>query len=209
MCVIDTGGFVLLSEYNVCGSLLLTSNEHILRTVGFRLLYFFKFQKRCLNVYCSALVRDATKKSDICELYTEGSHHRNLSVIRLLQNIYQHGREIRTMSLNTQYLVLFKNPRDQLQVMTLSRQIFPHRSYQFMGKFNQATAKPYGYLVIYKTPRLPETQNRCTPHFVSDLCSDNIKSDDLSNCDHCGIVFISDLHLNQHKEQGCRKKNEV
>ena len=45
-----------------------------------------------------------------------------------------------------------------------------------------------------------------TPHFTSDLGSGNIMSDDLSNCDHCGIVFTSDVHLNQHKEQGCRKR---
>ena len=106
------------------------------------------------------LMRDATKNSDICELYTEGSHHRNLSVICLLQNIYHHGRENRTMSLNTQYLVLFKNPCDQLQVMTLSRQMFPYRSYQFMDQFNQATAKPFGYLVIdLKQKKKPTTRD--------------------------------------------------
>ena len=47
-----------VSDYNsgsVCGSLLWTSTEHRLRTVGFRLLYFFKFQKCCFYVYCSAL----------------------------------------------------------------------------------------------------------------------------------------------------------
>ena len=36
-----------VSEYNsgsVCGSLLLTSTEHRLRTAGFRLLYFFNFK---------------------------------------------------------------------------------------------------------------------------------------------------------------------
>ena len=43
------------------------------------------------------------------------------------------------------------------------------------------------------------------PPSVSDLGSDNIMSDDLSNCDHCGIVFTSIMHPNQHKEQGCRK----
>ena len=164
------------------------------------------------------LMRDATKNSDICELYTEGSHHRNLSVICLLQNIYHHGRENRTMSLNTQYLVLFKNPRDQLQVMTLSRQMFPHRSYQFMDQFNQATAKPFGYLVIDLKQNTPDYQrlrtdvfiknneSMSTPHLVSDRGSDNIMSENLSNCDHCGIVFTSDMHLNQHKEQGCRKR---
>ena len=46
-----------------------------------------------------------------------------------------------------------------------------------------------------------------TPHLVSDLGSDNIMSHDPSNCDHCGIVFTSDMHLNQHKEQGCRKRH--
>ena len=48
-----------VSEYNsgsVCGSLLLTSTEHRLRTAGFRLLYFFEFQKCCFYVYCSALI---------------------------------------------------------------------------------------------------------------------------------------------------------
>ena len=48
-----------VSEYNsgsVCGSLLWTSTEHRLRTAGFRLLYFFKFQKCCFYVYCSALI---------------------------------------------------------------------------------------------------------------------------------------------------------
>ena len=164
------------------------------------------------------LMRDATRNSDICELYTEGSHHRNLSVICLLQNIYHHGRENRTMSLNTQYLVLFKNPRDQLQVMTLSRQMFPHRSYQFMDQFNRATTKPYGYLVIDLKQNTPDYQrirtdvfinnneSMSTPHSVSDFGWDNIMSDDPSNCDHCGIVFKSNMHLNQHKEQGCRKR---
>ena len=51
-----------VSEYNsgsVCGSLLWTSTEHRLRIAGFRLLYFFKFQKCCFYVYCSALTRIA------------------------------------------------------------------------------------------------------------------------------------------------------
>ena len=121
------------------------------------------------------------------------------------------------MSLNTQYLVLFKNPCDQLQVMTISRQMFPHCSYQFMDQFNRANAKPYGHLVIDLKQNTPDYQrlrtdvfiktneSMSTPHFTSDLGSDNIMSDYLSNCDHFGIVFTSDMHLNQHKEQGCRE----
>ena len=42
------------------------------------------------------LMADVTKNQNICELYTEGSHHRNLSVICLLQNLYYKGKENRT-----------------------------------------------------------------------------------------------------------------
>ena len=89
--------------------------------------------------------------------------------------------------------------------MTLSRQMFPHRSHQFMDKFNRATRKPYGYLVInlkqnpsdYQRLRtdvfIKSKEFMSTPHSVSELDSDNIMCDDLSNCDHCGIVFTSDM----------------
>ena len=102
------------------------------------------------------------------------------------------------MSLNTQYSILFKNPRDQLQVMTLSRQMFPHRSYLFMDQFNQATAEPYGYLVIDLKQNTPDQQRLRTDvfinknesmsshHSVPDLTSDHIMSD--------AIVVVSYLH---------------
>ena len=47
-----------VGEYNstsVCGSLLWIPTEHRLRTAGFKLLYFIKFLKSCINVYCSVL----------------------------------------------------------------------------------------------------------------------------------------------------------
>ena len=53
-----------VSEYNsttVWGSLLWISTEHRLGTAGFRLLYFFKFLKSCLNVYCSTLMCSPNK----------------------------------------------------------------------------------------------------------------------------------------------------
>ena len=59
------------------------------------------------------LMKDTTKSVDVCELYTEGSHHCNLSVICLLQNLYHPGKENGTINLNTQYIILFRNPRYQ------------------------------------------------------------------------------------------------
>ena len=94
------------------------------------------------------LMLDATTNKDVSNMFTVGSHHKNISVICLLQNIFYQGKENRTMSLNSHYLVLFKNPRDQLQVSCLARQMYPHKSAYFLEKFLKATSQPYGCLVV-------------------------------------------------------------
>src|SRR5882757_6497183 len=62
--------------------------------------------------------------SDIAKLFTKGSHHRNLSVWFLMQNFFHKGKEIRTITLNAQYIILFKNPRDTQQIGVLARQMY-------------------------------------------------------------------------------------
>ena len=103
-------------------------------------------------------MKDATTNSDICDLYTEGSHHRNLSVICLLQNMYYKGKETRTMSLNTHYMVLFKNPRDQQQISCLARQMYPTKAHHFLQTYEKATAHPHGCLVVDLKQNTPENQ---------------------------------------------------
>ena len=98
---------------------------------------------------------EASNDKRICDLFTKGSHHRNLSVICLVQNLYYQGKESRTMSLNSQYLVLFNNPRDQQQIMVLARQIYPGQSEKFLSTYRMATSKAFGYLLIDLKPDTP------------------------------------------------------
>ena len=93
---------------------------------------------------------------DVEKLFTKGSHHRNISVIFLSQNLFYKNKQNRTMSLNAHYLVLFKNPRDVTQVSTLARQMYPDRSRFLVEAFRDATAKPYGYLLIDLTTDMEE-----------------------------------------------------
>ena len=58
--------------------------------------------------------------------------------------------------MNTNYLVLFKNPRDKYQVMLMARQMFPGKSTFFMECFEDATSAPYGYLLIDYKSRTPD-----------------------------------------------------
>src|SRR5258706_1291764 len=51
------------------------------------------------------------------------SHHRNVSVLYLTQNLFFKSKHSRTMSLNSHYIIVFKNPRDVTQIKTLAAQM--------------------------------------------------------------------------------------
>jgi hypothetical protein len=84
----------------------------------------------------------------ISNIFTKVSHHRNVSVFYITQNLFYKSKQNRTMSLNAHYIVLFKNPRDAMQVATLSRQMYPGKSRFLIEVFKDATEKPFGYLLL-------------------------------------------------------------
>jgi hypothetical protein len=109
------------------------------------------------------LMSCATKDSRVNELFTEGSHHRNMSVIALNQNLYFNKDP--TQRRNCHYLVMFNNPVDQQQIMTLARQMYPGNSQHLIRHFKEATSKPYGYLVIDLKPFTSDHQRLRTDIF--------------------------------------------
>lgn len=94
------------------------------------------------------LMHQVGNNSDVSELFTKGSHHRNLSVILIVQNMFFQSKVMRTMSLNSHYMVLFKNPRDAGQIRSLSSQLFPGKSLYLVDAYKQATSRPHGYLLL-------------------------------------------------------------
>ena len=102
------------------------------------------------NIRNLLIIDDLMDKTDstITELFTKGSHHRNISVIYIVQNLFHQGKEHRTISLNSHYMILFKNPRDSSQIRHLARQIFPADPKYLEEVYYDAVAPPYGYLFI-------------------------------------------------------------
>jgi hypothetical protein len=98
------------------------------------------------------LAQKASVSVDIVNLFTIYSHHHNFSVFFLVQNLFSGGKYFRTISLNSHYFILFSNQRDQLQIQTLARQMFPGETKYFMDAFKKATSKKYGYLLIDISP---------------------------------------------------------
>lgn len=98
---------------------------------------------------------DRSKESKVDIFFTRSAHHKNASTIYIAQNLYCQGAGHRTASLNTQYLVLFRTPRDMSQIRTLESQMFPGKKGFLIESFNHACEKPYNPLVIDLKPDTP------------------------------------------------------
>lgn len=94
------------------------------------------------------LMTETGNDVSVSELFTRASHHRNISVILITQNIFHKGSHSRDISLNAKYIVLFKNPRDKTQAGHLCRQVYPENSRSLTNIYKSATEKPYSYLLI-------------------------------------------------------------
>ena len=109
--------------------------------------------------------------SEMSEVFTKFVHHRNLSVVFLTQNLFHKSQHIRTMNLNSNYLVLFRNPRDINQVQFLARQMYPPGQTKAMSDaFKDATSIPYGYLFIDLKQNTPDFLRLRTSIFSDNKC---------------------------------------
>jgi len=108
---------------------------------------FENAQGRPCLIILDDLLNDAISK-EVCELFTKGSHHRNISVILITQNLFNQGCYCRNISLNAKYLVLLKNARDKNQFMFMARQVYPENSTSPYKAYLNATERPYGYIIL-------------------------------------------------------------
>jgi len=83
----------------------------------------------------------------IVDLFTKGSHHKNLSVILISQNLFHQGRGQRDISLNANYIVVSKNPRDRAQIRHLARQVYPDDP-KFLEEAYYDASRPHVYLLL-------------------------------------------------------------
>jgi tRNA A37 threonylcarbamoyladenosine biosynthesis protein TsaE len=101
------------------------------------------------------LMEEIVKSVESQNLFTKYCHHFHLTVIFLTQNLFAQGPYARTISLNTHILVLFANKRDESQSLQLAKQLYPGASKLFLEVYEDATSKPFGYLVIDCDPKSP------------------------------------------------------
>ena len=83
----------------------------------------------------------------VAKTFTVYSHHMNISVFFITQNLFFKNKFMRDVSLNTQYLFLFARRRDTQQIAVLATQMFPTQRKAFMETYKEETSKKYCYLL--------------------------------------------------------------
>ena len=79
-------------------------------------------------------------------MFTKGSHHRNISLLLITQNLFEHGPSSRDIYLNSKYIVVFKNPRNKTHIVYLARKFYPENISVFQNTYLEVCKDPHTYL---------------------------------------------------------------
>lgn len=89
-----------------------------------------------------------TASEECVQLFTVTSHYRYVSILLLTQCLYPTGRYARRISLNSAYVILFRNDRDQRQITCFASKILPGKTSYFKDAYDKGTKDRYGYLFM-------------------------------------------------------------
>ena len=101
------------------------------------------------------LMEEVSGKESLNNLFTKYSHHLNVSCVFMSQNLFNKGK-LRTVTLNTKYMFIFKNPRDKQVIENFAKQAFPGKVPAVRDAYADATEEPHSYLMIDMAQTTPE-----------------------------------------------------
>ena len=97
-----------------------------------------------------------SSNKETVELFILGSHHKQVSLFYITQNLFLNDPMYRTMSINTHYFVIFNNKRNSSQVHMLARQIYVGKDQKrIINAYKRAGQRQWGFIVLSFAPELP------------------------------------------------------
>jgi hypothetical protein len=114
------------------------------------------------------LMEEVSKSSWIEKLFTRMSHHLNMTVVLITQNLFPKSKVMRTISLNMSYIIIHKSVRDELQVGFLGSQIGARKT--LIEAYCDATRTPHGYLLVDLTAACEREYRFRTNIFTNEDC---------------------------------------
>lgn len=98
------------------------------------------------------LIESTASSKLIAKLFMQTSHHANITVVLITQNLFYNGSQYRNIMKNASVIVLMTSIRDHLGIQTLSRQLFPKTPKYVYDSYEDAMKNKYGYLVLNLDP---------------------------------------------------------
>ena len=114
----------------------------------------------------------------VAQLFTVFGRHLNLCLAFLTQRLFNNNEFFRQISQNSDYIGVFKNPRNSREIRTLASQITP-KTLELLTIYQKATKDPYSYVLINLTQEgLPQlkyisnvfSKNHVVKVYVSSSC---------------------------------------
>jgi hypothetical protein len=116
----------------------------------------FDFIKRDSIVIIDDLMEEAKDSLAITNLFTKVAHHKNVFIIFITQNFFNHSKNEITRRRNCQYVVFFKNPADASQVRIIGSKMFPDNPNFLPRVYRDAVSKAHGYLLLDLRQETPD-----------------------------------------------------
>ena len=102
------------------------------------------------------LMTEIGDNKQFAELFTIDSRKNNFSLFFITHNLFYQGKYMRTISLNSKYIIIMKNARGKSQLSVLCRDIFPGKHKYLIDSYLEATSKHFGNLRIDCTSEKPD-----------------------------------------------------
>ena len=93
---------------------------------------------------------NSTNLKAVAQLFTVYGRHLNLCLAFLTQRLFNNKEFVRQISQNSDYMGVFKNPRNSREIRTLASQITA-KTFELLDIYQKATRDPYSYLLINLT----------------------------------------------------------
>jgi len=104
-------------------------------------------------------MNEGSSDKNVLDLFTKHSHHQQITVIYLCQDLFLRGTFAKTISRNAHYIVAFKNPRDQLGLRNLLQQSFPTQFREVLDTFRNVTdERPFADMLLDLHPASRDDQ---------------------------------------------------
>ena len=123
--------------------------------------------------------------------------HRGFSTIYIKHNFFHQSKLGRDVELQNTHIVLFKSPRDVMQVTTRSTQM--GLGLELVDYYRDTTSVPFGYLLIDLSPRTDDRLRYCTNTGSNPskfYIPDRLKQSKILDDEHTKTLYSTSVPIN-------------